>query len=79
MRTVDSLSTLRDSPSRIVGRRDGSVRSTSRSTVSRSSGTAAISEWTAALTSVHHACAAVFAAVRSPPKSSAGTTKSDLA
>ena len=48
-----------------LGRSDGSGASSSRSMTSRSAGTAQISECTAALTSAHHAAAAVFAAARS--------------
>jgi len=39
--------------------------SSSRSTINRSAGTAQISECITALTSTHHAAAAVFAALRS--------------
>ena len=59
----DSRSTLRVTDGApICSRSDGNGCSSSRSATSRSSGTAQISEWTAALTSAHHAPAAALAA-----------------
>jgi hypothetical protein len=49
----------------MLARSDGSGVSSSRSTPSRSAGTAQISACTAALTSTHHAAAATFAVATS--------------
>ena len=58
----ESRSTLRVTDGApICGRSDGNGASSSRSMTSRSSGTAQISECTAALTSAHHAAAAALA------------------
>jgi hypothetical protein len=57
-------------------RGDGNTASNSRSTTSRSAGTAQISPCTAAFTSLHHAAAA-FAAERSP-NGTCGTIRSCL-
>jgi hypothetical protein len=82
----ESRSTLRVSDAApISGRSEGSGASTSRSVASRSSGTAAISECTAALTSVHHAAAAALAVAKliGTPEMfasvSSGTSRSDWA
>jgi hypothetical protein len=79
-RTHDSLSTLRLAGlPPICGRRAGSAPSRSRSACRRSAGTAQISLCVPALTSAHHAAAAVFAAAKSLTCGSAGTTRSRLA
>ena len=62
----DKRSTLRSTDGAPICRRsDGKGPNSSRSIPSRSSGTAMISECTAALTSRHHVLAAVLAARRS--------------
>ena len=79
-RTHDSLSTFRlagRAPSSC--RSDGSGPSSARSDSSRTAGTAQISEWTTALTSAHHAAAAMSAPGRSVTSGSAGTIRSRLA
>ena len=67
----------------MLARSEGSAASSSRSTSSRSTGTAQISECTTALTSTHHAAAAVFAAPGSvngsPDPSTPGIIRSVLA
>ena len=62
----------------MLARSDGSGASSSRSIISRSTGTAQISLCTAPLTSAHHPAAAVFAAAR-PANGACGTIRSLLA
>ena len=58
----ESRSTLRSAEDAPICRRSDGNGPSSRSMASRSSGTAQISECTSALTSAHHAAAAVLAA-----------------
>ncbi|CAN5294070.1 hypothetical protein BH20ACT3_BH20ACT3_17740 [soil metagenome] len=74
----ESRSTLRTVSLAIWARSDGNGPSNGPSVPSRSAGTAAISEWTAALTSTHHARPAALAAARSVTVSSAGIIRSDF-
>lgn len=75
----DSLSTrLVTAAGPSAGRSDGNGPSSSRSRATRSAGTAQISEWTAALTSMHHASAAWLAAA-SPVNGSRATIRSAFA
>ncbi len=67
----------------MLARSDGNAASSSRSMISRSAGTAQISECTTELTSTHHAAAATFAAAMSvngsPDPTAPGIIRSVLA
>ena len=79
----DSRSTVRSTGAGPIRRpRLGSAVQTVLSVASRSAGIAIVSEWTAALTSAHHAIAAAFAAptvTGLSPRTASGTRRSALA